>query len=116
MVHIHPDSRETKTQAGNRRAVLLPKALEALKNQKPYSFVGGDFVFVRPMDRGPFVDYEHLERLWKHILKCSGVHYRNPYQTRHTYASQLLSGGENPLFVAEHYRWWIEQHNLRDFF
>ena len=112
--------KETKTKAGIRDIILLPSALEALKDQKQYSFVGGDFVFVRPKDRGSFVDYEHLERPWKHILKRAKVRYRNPYQTRHTYASQLLSGGENQLFVAQqmghkttemimrHYGRWVE--------
>ena len=118
---VEREIKETKTQAGNRKLILLPGALEALKNQKQYSFVGGDFVFVRPMNRGSFVDYEHLERPWKHTLKRAGIHYRNPYQTRHTYASQLLSGGEYSLFVAEqmghkttemimrHYGRWVEQ-------
>ena len=112
--------KETKTKAGIRDIILLPSALDALKDQKQYSFVGGDFVFVRPKDRGSFVDYEHLERPWKHILKRAKVRYRNPYQTRHTYASQLLSGGENQLFVAQqmghkttemimrHYGRWVE--------
>lgn len=27
--------------------------------------------------------------------------YRNPYQTQHTYASMMLSAGENPLWVAQ---------------
>ncbi len=113
--------KETKTKAGTRDVILLPNALDALKDQKQYSFVGGEFVFVRPKQRGSFVDYEHLERPWRHILKRAKVHYRNPYQTRHTYASQLLSGGENPLFVAQqmghkttemimrHYGRWVEQ-------
>ena len=113
--------KETKTKAGTRDVILIPSALGALKDQKQYSFVGGEFVFVRPNERGSFVDYEHLERPWKHILKRAKVHYRNPYQTRHTYASQLLSGGENPLFVAQqmghkttemimrHYGRWVEQ-------
>ena len=113
--------KETKTKAGTRDVILLPSALNALKDQKQYSFVGGDFVFVRPKERGSFVDYEHLERPWKYILKRAKVRYRNPYQTRHTYASQLLSGGENPLFVAQqmghkttemimrHYGRWVEQ-------
>lgn len=113
--------KETKTKAGTRDVILLPNALDALKDQKQYSFVGGDFVFVRPKERGSFVDYEHLERPWKYILKRAKVRYRNPYQTRHTYASQLLSGGENPLFVAQqmghkttemimrHYGRWVEQ-------
>ncbi|RMH36814.1 MAG: hypothetical protein D6694_13555, partial [Gammaproteobacteria bacterium] len=28
------------------------------------------------------------------------VRYRPPYQTRHTYASMMLSAGANPLWVA----------------
>ncbi|MBT2988840.1 MAG: site-specific integrase [Candidatus Thiodiazotropha sp. (ex Ctena orbiculata)] len=113
--------KETKTEASIRDVILLPSALDALKAQKKYSYVGREYVFVRPKERGSFVDYEHLERPWSHILKRAGVRYRNPYQTRHTYASQLLSGGENPLFVAQqmghkttemimrHYGRWVEQ-------
>jgi len=113
--------KETKTKAGTRDLILLPTALAALTDQKQFSFVGGDYVFVRPRNRGRFISYEHLERPWKYILKRAGVRYRNPYQTRHTYASQLLSGGENPLFVAQqmghkttemimrHYGRWVEQ-------
>jgi integrase len=113
--------KEPKSKSGVRDLVLLPLALAALRDQKQYSFVGGDYVFVRPRQRGPFIDYDHLERPWKHVLKRAGVRYRNPYQTRHTYASQLLSGGENPLFVAQqmghkttemimrHYGRWVEQ-------
>lgn len=49
------------------------------------------------------------------------MRYRNPYQTRHTYASTLLSAGANPLYVAKqmghrdteminrHYGRWLEQ-------
>ena len=29
------------------------------------------------------------------------MRYRNPYQTRHTYASMMLSAGENSLWVAK---------------
>jgi integrase len=29
------------------------------------------------------------------------VRYRNPYQTRHTYASMMLSAGEHPMWVAQ---------------
>jgi integrase len=59
-------------------------------------------------------------------MQKSGSLYRVAKATytahvRHTYASQLLSGGENPLFVAEqmghrtteiimrHYGRWVEQ-------
>lgn len=113
--------KETKTRAGNRQIVLLPKAREALKAQEKVNKVDTAFVFIRTKAREPFIDYEHLEWPWKTVLKHAGVRYRNPYQTRHTYASQLLSGGENPLFVAQqmghkttemimrHYGRWVDQ-------
>ena len=87
---VEQQLKETKTQASNRKIILLPGVLEALKHQKLYSFVGGDFVFVRPMDQGPFVGYKHLERPWKHILKLAGIRYRNPYQTRHNSESLII--------------------------
>ncbi len=37
---------------------------------------------------------------WVHTIKRAGIRYRNPYQTRHTYASMMLSGGENIMWVA----------------
>lgn len=118
---VERKTKETKTEAGQRDLFLVPMAYAALMEQKPYSFVGNDYIFIRPRDRGPFMDYEHLERPWKHILKAAHVRYRNPYQTRHTFASHLLSGGENILYVANqmghkntemvmrHYARWVEQ-------
>ena len=34
-------------------------------------------------------------------MKKAGVRYRRPYQTRHTYASMMLSAGEHPIWVAK---------------
>ncbi len=90
----------TKTQNSKRKVILLPSALDALNRQKQYSHSEGLYVFTRPYNRGHFIDYQHLHRPWNTILKRAGVEYRTQYQTRHTYASQLLSGGENLLFVA----------------
>jgi integrase len=51
------------------------------------------------------------------------VKYRCPYQTRHTFASMMLSSGKNPMWVASqmgHADWgmirkvygrWISQSN-----
>ncbi|MDF5919893.1 hypothetical protein P4133_10895 [Pseudomonas aeruginosa] len=36
-----------------------------------------------------------------YALKKAGVRYRRPYQTRHTYASMMLSAGEHPMWVAQ---------------
>lgn len=38
--------------------------------------------------------------MWTPALKKAGVRYRRPYQTRHTYASMMLSAGEHPMWVA----------------
>jgi len=35
-----------------------------------------------------------------HVLAPS-VRYRKPYQTRHTYASMMLTAGENVMWVAQ---------------
>jgi integrase len=38
--------------------------------------------------------------MWLPALKKAGVRYRRPYQTRHTYASMMLTAGESPIWLA----------------
>lgn len=91
----------TKTKSGNRDVLLLPPALEALKSQKTFTFLGGKRVFHNPRTNSPWeTDGQIRKTAWIYILRKAGVRYRNPYQTRHTYASMLLSAGEYPLWVA----------------
>ncbi|HHT9914870.1 TPA: tyrosine-type recombinase/integrase [Legionella pneumophila] len=110
----------TKTKSGVRDVLLLPAALEALKNQKAFTYLEGKRVFYNPRTNTPWeTDGQIRKTCWAHILKKAGVRYRNPYQTRHTYASMMLSAGENPLWVAtqmghkdtemiiKHYGRWI---------
>jgi integrase len=50
----------------------------------------------------PWKDDQAIRKIvWTPALKRAGIKYRNPYQTRHTLASMLLSRGENPMFVAQ---------------
>ena len=110
----------TKTKSGSRDVLLLPPALEALKNQKSFTYLEGNRVFYNPRTNTPWeTDGQIRKTCWAHILKKAGVRYRNPYQTRHTYASMMLSAGENSLWVAtqmghkdtemiiKHYGRWI---------
>ena len=91
----------TKTEAGERDVLLLPPALVALKGQKPYTFMIGKRVFHNPRTNQPWeTDHQIRRTAWIYALKKAGVRYRNPYQTRHTYASMMLSGGENMMWVA----------------
>lgn len=39
--------------------------------------------------------------MWVPAMKKAGVRYRRPNQTRHTYASMMLSAGEHPMWVAK---------------
>ena len=50
----------------------------------------------------PLGHYDQAIRkvVWTPALQRANVKYRTPYQTRHTFASMLLSRGENPLWVA----------------
>lgn len=91
----------TKTFAGTRAVMLLPPAIDALNAQKKFTFNNGLRVFHNPRTKQPWeTDHQIRRTAWVHTMKKSEVRYRNPYQTRHTYASMMLSGGENIMWVA----------------
>lgn len=94
----------TKTKASKRETHLLPMAIQALEDQKQYTWFNKSKqpkVFRRISDGKRMFDYEHISRPWKTLLSRLKIRYRTPYQMRHTFASQLLSDGENPHFVAK---------------
>lgn len=81
--------------------MLLPPAIEAIKAQMKFTFENRNRVFHNPRTNQPWeTDHQIRRTAWVHTIKKAGVRYRNPYQTRHTYASMMLSGGENIMWVA----------------
>lgn len=92
--------KKPKTKSGIREVMLLPPALQALQAQKPLTFGQYKHVFINPMTDTPFIDDQQIRKLWQRILANTDVKYRNVYQCRHTYASAMLSNGENMLWVA----------------
>lgn len=91
-----------KTRAGERDVTLLPPALEALEAQKAHTWLRGAEVFQNPRTGERWAGDQPIRKtLWAHALRRAGVRYRRPYQTRHTYASMMLSAGENPRWVAD---------------
>jgi integrase len=99
---VAKQEKTTKTQAGQRELLLLPPAIDALIAQKPYTYAEGKRVFHNPIYQKPWICDAHIRTPhWERLFKRSGVRYRNPYQTRHTYASMLLSAGENMLWVSK---------------
>lgn len=91
----------TKTAAGKRLVPILPGAAQALQSQRPITSLEGGRVF-RALTGGALENYwRHYSAPFKRACQLAGVRYRPPYQLRHTFASQMLSGGENPLRVAD---------------
>lgn len=90
---------ETKTLAGNRTLTLSPMAEAALTAQKPQTAFR-ERIFWNPNTKTPLLDYETSQRCFDYVCKAAKVRRRNQYQTRHSFATNMLIGGENPLFVA----------------
>jgi integrase len=91
-----------KTAAGIRSVKLLPMALEALKTQKIHTYIEGGVIFHDVRYGKPFDGDQAIRKsFWIPTLRKAKVRYRNPYQTRHTYASMMLSAGEHPMWVAK---------------
>lgn len=97
-------SKKSFTNTKGRRArwvKLMPPALEVLKAQKQLTGGAGRWVFQNPRIDDRWQNSERLRVLWGAALKAAEVRYRYPYQTRHTYASMMVSAGEPTEWVAE---------------
>jgi len=92
-----------KTRRGARDVKLLAPAIEALTKQKQHSFLmAAGIVFLNPLHSAAWEGDQAIRNsAWTPALKKAGVRYRNPYQTRHTYASMMLTAGESPIWLAQ---------------
>jgi len=90
-----------KTKAGIRNVKLLGPARTALEAQKNHTYLADGPVFVFPRSGERWTGDEQIRKVWARILKKAGIRYRRPYQTRHTYASMMLSASEHPMWVAK---------------
>lgn len=118
---VQVTNEETKTDAGMRKIDMLQGAYDALKDQQQYTALAGRQVFHNPGHDEGWDTNKAVRQRFKIATVKAKVRYRNPYQTRHTYASTILSAGANPLYVAKqmghkgtemiskHYGRWLEQ-------
>lgn len=91
----------TKTISGRREVKILGPALQALKAQKLHTYLANGAVFTNPKKGVRWAGDHEVRKHWVTLLKLAGVRYRRPYQTRHTFASMMLSAGEHPMWVAQ---------------
>lgn len=95
------EDESTKTISSIREVKLLAPALEALGAQKAFTFLEGNKIFHNPRTNAPWTGEQPIRRTcWIPALKKSGVRYRKAYQTRHTFASMMLSSGETLAWVS----------------
>jgi integrase len=92
---------DTKTKAGRREVKLLGPARAALIAQKKHTYLAGGPVFLHPIKGARWSGDQEIRKYWIPLLRRAQVRYRRPYQTRHTYASMMLSAGEHPMWVAK---------------
>ncbi|MGZ9712557.1 Arm DNA-binding domain-containing protein [Glaciimonas sp. GNP009] len=90
-----------KTNAGRREVKILAPAMEALLAQKLHTFVAGEQIFNNPRTNERWGGDQVIRGAWKRAVILSKVRYRRPYQTRHTYASMMLTAEESPMWVAQ---------------
>lgn len=96
------EAETTKTKSGTREVKLLDGAREALLNQKQYTLFKNQEIFQNTFTGERWTGDQAIRKmLFKPALQRAKVRYRNPYQTRHTYASMMLSSGEHPMWVAK---------------
>lgn len=110
-----------KTEAGRRLLPLTWGAWEALERQHGRTGGDGGRVWRDARYNAPWRGDQPLRRRFERICRAAEVRYRNPYQTRHTFASNLLAAGHPAIKVARwmghegtemlerHYGRWIEQ-------
>lgn len=93
--------KDLKTTESERDVPMLPATIEALQTMRAISELKGEYVFLNPLTGKRWASDQQLRNRWRAILRKAGVSYRNPYQTRHTFASTLLENGEHELLVAK---------------
>lgn len=91
----------TKTHVA-RQVALNSRALEALQRQAKHTRMAGEHVFLDPRYGTPWLEERAYRRsYWTPALKALGIRYRQPYNTRHTYATRMLMAGMTPAFCAK---------------
>ncbi|HDU2616187.1 DUF3596 domain-containing protein [Proteus terrae] len=106
IVHVQSASvvgiiKKTKTKAGTRKVELNNEAINALNNQKQFTFMKDGVIFEDPKTNKAWAGADAIrKKAWVPTLKKAGIRYRNPYQTRHTFATRHISQGANLFWLA----------------
>lgn len=93
--------KEIKTYQ-SRTVELNDRAAAALARQRKYTYMKSDTIFLNPVTGNPWNDGKAQSELYYHpTLKALKIKDRDPYQTRHTFATMMVMAGANPMWVAQ---------------
>jgi integrase len=100
-VIVRNTEKQPKTNSGIRSIEMNEYSLAALEAQaKNYGKAKG-YVFTDSTSLNiPFDDQKIRKRIWNPALKKADIKYREPYQTRHTFASTMLMQKKTPFWVS----------------
>ena len=88
-----------KTRESRRTIDMIPPTKESLERQAKKTFLKSPYVFLSK--KGTIVSIDNLrKRVWYPALEAAGLRRRVMYQTRHTFATLMLSTGENAPWIA----------------
>lgn len=88
-----------KTLSSLRVIDMLPQAEEILKSQQKISGLN-EYVFPNPKG-SHYYGAVSFRKYWIKLLKRARLDFRGIYQLRHSFSSNMLSNGEELLWVAE---------------
>jgi integrase len=89
-----------KTKKSIRDIQMLPPVIEALRDQRKYTMGKSEYVFLNQYGR-PLLPDSVNQHIWKPALKKAGLEKRRLYETRHTFATLMLDGGDLPGWVQK---------------
>ena len=97
----HGKISSTKTISSNRIIEILPIVKKALMRQKVFTLTNNSFVFLNQNKTYYSSATSIRNGHWKRTLKSCKLDYRVLYQTRHSFASLMISEGEDIVWVSK---------------
>jgi len=89
-----------KTKSSKRTIDILDSLKPYLKSQYELTGSKNSYLFLNQDDK-PFYDIKSIrDYAWRKTIKTCGLEYRTIYQTRHSFATMMLSNGEDILWVS----------------
>jgi integrase len=90
-----------KTNSSIRTVEMIDVVIPYFEDQFKRTGSKNDYLFLNQNDTHFFDSKSIREKNWKKTLENACVKYRTLYQTRHTFASMMISHGEDILWVSK---------------